>query len=108
MLTWRAGTADHAANVEGGSARHGRRPAHRRADAEDAAAEILCRALAAVDDAGEAESAAAGASRIHDRAGKARRLVRVRTAKRRRRTAERRRLDDPASRERRGSARAGG
>src|SRR5215472_2161028 len=68
--------------IKGGPWRHGRRPAHRRADEQDAAAEILCRPVAAVGHTGEVEGAVAGASGIHDRAGEARCLVRLRAAER--------------------------
>ena len=50
---------------------------------------------------GKAQAAPAGASRIHDRAGKTRSRVRVRAAGRRRRAAERTRLDGAAGGERR-------
>ncbi len=55
--------------------------------------------------AGEAQAVSAGASRIHDRPGKARRRVRVRAAGRRRGAAERPWLDRPAGGDRAGSAR---
>ena len=88
----------HRKRDQGDAKGYGPRSAHRRTDAENAAAEILCRALAAVAGAGEIEAASARASRIHDRAREARRLVRLRAAQRRRRTAERRRLDHSARR----------
>ena len=65
-----------------------------------AATEVLCRPFATVASPREAEGSPARASRIHDRAGKTRPFVRIRSAQRRCRAAERRRADHSSRGER--------